>query len=99
MTRGPGSNLPGYPVAHYWNQQMTPGNLLGITPGMSSKAAGAALPPTTAGSGDMVAVPWHPDSPFFWLAIVAGATVFGVFGASVKVRAFKGHAGASIGKE
>lgn len=97
MGHGPASNLPGYPVSQYWNQQMTPANLLGLSPAAGSKAAGTALPPTTAGAGDMVGVPWHPDSPVFWLLVVAGATIFGVAGASVKVRAFKGKAGASIG--
>jgi hypothetical protein len=98
VTRGPASNLPGSPSADYWNQRMTPANLLGLSPGAGSRsAAGAALPPTTAGGGDRVAVPWHPDSPLFWLLLIGGATVAGITGASVKVRAFKGRAGASIG--
>lgn len=98
MTRGPASNLPGYPAGDFWNRQMTPQSLLGLSPGTGSRSAqGAALPPTTAGAGDLMAVPWHPDSPVFWLAVVVAASVLGVAGASVKVRAFKGKAGLNIG--
>ena len=58
MARGPGSNLPGAPTDQYWNQRMTPSLLLGLNPGSGSKAAGAALPPTSVAGGDMAMVPW-----------------------------------------
>lgn len=98
MTRGPASNLPGMPSgATDFNSRMSATALLGIRAGTGSGAAGAALPPTTAGAGDAVSVPWHPDSPVFWLLLLTGATVLGITGASVKVRAFKARAGAGIG--
>jgi hypothetical protein len=84
------------PGAGNWNW-MTPQALLGISPAYASKAAGAGTPPTTLSGGDHAAVPWHPDSPTFWLLVIAGATVFGIAGASVRVRAFHAHAGASVG--
>lgn len=96
--RGPGANLPGAPSTDYWNQRMTPSALLGISPGAGSKAAGAALPPTSVSGNDNAFVPWSPDSPIFWLLGIAALTVFGVTGASVKVRAFKARAGVDIGK-
>jgi len=85
------------PGADYWNRQLTPSALLGLSPGVQTKAAGAALPPVGATGGDNSHVPWHPDSPHFWLIAVAAATVLGLAGASVRVRAFKGRAGASLG--
>jgi len=98
MARGPGANLPGSPTEQYWNQRMVPSQLLGLNPASGSKAAGAALPPTSVAGGDMAMVPWHPDSPVFWLLLVGGLTVFGVAGASAKVRLGKGHVGAELGK-
>lgn len=97
MARGPGSNLPGSPSTDWWNQRMTPASLLGLSPAGGSKAAGQALPPTSVAGGDNAYVPWHPDSPIFWLAALAGLTVLGITGASVKLRAFKGRAGLNIG--
>lgn len=97
MARGPAANLPG---AEYFDE-LSPARLLGISPANQTKAAGHALPPTTATGGDMVANWWHPDSPTFWLVAVAGGTLLGVIGASVEVRgrAFRGRgrAGAEIG--
>lgn len=87
------------PTDMYWNQRVTPAAMFGLSPAGGSKAAGAALPGTSAVGGDKASVPWHPDSPLFWLVIVSAATVFGITGASVRVRAFKAHAGAELGKE
>lgn len=41
---------------------------------------------------------WHPDSPLFWLFVIAGAT-FGLIGASVSVGGHAGpvHAGVDVG--
>jgi hypothetical protein len=99
MRSAAASNLPGSmtPGADYWNSQLTPSALLGLSPGVQTKAAGAGLPPVSAAGGDSAHVPWHPDSPQFWLVVIAGATVLGLAGASVRVRAFKGRAGASLG--
>lgn len=92
------ASLPGMPTADFWNQRMTPSALLGLNPGAGSKqAAGAALPPTSHAGGDMAAVPWHPDSPVFWLAAFGILTAAGITGASVRVRAFKRHAGLELG--
>ena len=87
----------GAPGSAYWNQVMTPQNLLGLNPGTGSKAAGSSLPPTSVAGGDNAYVPWSPDSPMFWFVVIAGATVIGIAGASVKVRAFKRHASVDIG--
>lgn len=97
MTRGPAVNLPGAPSGDYWNNQMTPAALLGISPASGSKAAGASLPPTSHAAGDLAMVPWSPDSPMFWLIGITALTVFGITGASVKFRVGKGRAGANIG--
>lgn len=92
MSRGPAVNLPG---AEYFDG-LSPSRLLGISPANQTKAAGDTLPPTTLTGGDMASLPWHPDSPTFWLVAVAGATLLGLIGASVEVRAFKGKARASV---
>lgn len=95
MAYGP---YPGaMPTTDYWNQRMTPASLFGLSPGAPSKAAGQALPPTSVMGGDRAFVPWHPDSPVFWLLLITGATVLGITGASVKVRAFKGRGSANLG--
>jgi hypothetical protein len=85
------------PTDMYWNQRVTPAALFGLSPGAPSKAAGAALPPTSHAGGDHAMVPWSPDSPMFWVAGFALLTVLGVTGASVRVRAFGKHAGAELG--
>lgn len=85
------------PGSNFWNEQLTPQALLGVSPAYASRAAGASLPPTTVSGADRAAVPWHPDSPTFWVLLIAGATVAGIAGASVHVRAFKGRAGLDIG--
>lgn len=85
------------PTDMYWNQRMTPAALFGLSPGAPSKAAGAALPPTSVVGGDRAFVPWHPDSPVFWAAAFVGLTVLGVTGASVHVRAFRRRAGVDLG--
>lgn len=85
------------PDADYWNRQLSPSALLGLSGAVQSKAAGQALPPVAASGGDSASIPWHPDSPQFWLVVIAGATVLGLAGASVRVRAFKTRAGAELG--
>lgn len=85
------------PLGAFYNNSMTPSSLLGLPAGTGSKAAGASLPPVTHSGPDKGAVPWHPDSPLFWLVVIGGLTVAGVTGASVRVRAFKGRAGAEVG--
>ena len=73
----------------------------GINPGKATPgAAGAGVPPTTSGAAgnDKGMLPWHPDSPTFWLALLAGATVLGIFGAEVAGRVGKGTAKVQVGK-
>ena len=90
--------LPGQPTLDWYNQRMTPAALLGISPAAGTKAAGQGLPPTSVTGGDKAFVPWHPDSPVFWLAAIAGLTVLGITGASVHVRAFKRRASVELGE-
>jgi hypothetical protein len=63
-------------------------------------AAGAGLPSTSAGASahDQGDSPWHPDSPIFWVAVIAAASFAGIVGASVNLHAGPAKAGASIGK-
>jgi len=74
----------------------------GINPAGSGTrmAAGSGLPPTNAAASptDKGGLPWHPDSPTFWLAGVAAATVLGIFGAEIGARVGKGTAKVSVGK-
>lgn len=86
----------GQDAAQQWNA-LTPSRLLGINMANGSRAAGASLPPTTAAYGDKGSVWWHPDSPTFWLAAIAGATVLGLAGVEVRGRAGPLKAGASAG--
>lgn len=100
MSRGPAANLPGSPVpgtADYLTGQFSAASLLGLSPANQSRAAGMALPLSTHVGGDKASLPWHPDSPMFWLAVIAGATVVGLAGASVRLRVGKGRAGAQLG--
>lgn len=90
--------LPGMPTTEWYNQRMTPAALLGLSPGAGSKAAGQSLPPTSVAGGDSAMVPWHPDSPIFWLVAIGGLTVLGITGASVRVRAFKKRATVELGE-
>lgn len=92
-----GMNLPGFGSGDYWTKANSAA-LLGLTPGTGSKAAGQSLPPTTTHGGDLMSVPWHPDSPIFWLAVLGVGTMLGITGASVRVRAFKGRAGVNVGE-
>jgi len=82
-------------------EQLNPFELYGINPGGKSAAAsgggGDVLPTTSAMSGDHAMVPWHPDSPAFWLVILGGATLIGIIGASFDVRAGRRHASVKIG--
>lgn len=82
-------------------QQYDPYRVLGMNPGRQqagASPAGETLPSTSHSSLDSGALPWHPDSPAFWVALIGGATLLGVFGASFRVRVAKGSAGANIGK-
>lgn len=100
MGRGPAANLPGKPVpgsSDYLTGNVSAASLLGLSPANQTKAAGMALPPVTHTGGDMAVIPWHPDSPTFWLVVIAAGTVLGIAGASVRVRAFKGRASAELG--
>jgi hypothetical protein len=87
------------PTDMYWNQRVTPAALFGLSPGGPGGGAGKALPPSSSTGADQASVPWHPDSPLFWLGAVVALTVLGVTGASVHVRAFKARAGAELGSE
>lgn len=80
--------------------QLNPATLLNLSPvtPTGSSAAGAGLPVTTTTSADHGAKPWHPDSPLFWLAVVAGASLAGIVGASVNLHAGPAKARASVGK-
>lgn len=96
---GAGYGLPGAPGSMDWAQRVTPAAMFGLAPGAPrSKSAGAVLPSTSVGAGDGAFVPWSPDSPVFWGLVFVGLTLAGVAGASVRVRAFRGHAGADIGE-
>lgn len=79
----------------------TAADLFGLNPGAPSAAAhgggGDVLPPTSTMAGDQGMVPWHPDSPMFWLVLIGGATLLGILGASFDVRAGKRHASVKVG--
>lgn len=72
--------------------------MLGMSVAAGSQAAGIALPPTTNAANDREHVPWHPDSGMFWLILFTLAAVFGIAGASAKVRVGRGEASASVGE-
>jgi hypothetical protein len=81
-------------------QEWSPYHVLGMSPAgqhQSESPAGETLPSSSHTGHDRGALPWHPDSPGFWLVLVGVATVLGVFGASFNVRAGKGKAGVSVG--
>lgn len=82
--------------------QMTASGLFGLSPGGMSPASagggGDVLPPVSHMAGDRGVVPWHPDSPSFWLIAVGTLTLVGVLGASFNLRAGPARAGASVGK-
>lgn len=87
-----------YGTADYLNGDTSAANLLGMNPAQQSRAAGHSTPVTTAVGGDRQMVPWSPDSPGFWVVLIAAATVLGALAADVKVRVFKRQAAASVGK-
>jgi hypothetical protein len=66
----------------------------GLSPATSG-SAGNSLPVTSPGANpvDKAGLPWHPDSPTFWLALFAGATLLGWAGAE-----FGGRVGPAKGK-
>lgn len=83
-----------------FGQEWSPYNVLGMSPAAqqhTESPAGQTLPSTSHTGLDKGALPWHPDSPGFWLVLVGVSTVLGVFGASFNVRAGKGRAGVSVG--
>lgn len=84
--------------ADYVNGQVTASTLLGMSPANQSRAAGASTPPVTVAGGDRAMVWWHPDSPDFWLVVVAAATIFGMAGADVRVRLLGRRAAVSVGE-
>lgn len=71
----------------------------GITPATSG-SAGNSLPATssTASASDMGGIPWHPDSPTFWLALFAGATLLGWAGAEFGGRVGPAKGEVKVGK-
>jgi hypothetical protein len=93
------ANLPGetFGPPSGFNDRYTASALLGLAAGSGSKAAGHSLPPVTAMAGDRQMVWWSPDSPTFWVLGLISLTVLGMAGADVRVRLFKGKAGASVG--
>ncbi|MDB4872792.1 MAG: hypothetical protein JWP34_4560 [Massilia sp.] len=81
--------------------QWSPYAVLGMNPGNQQRTmspAGEALPASSHTGGDRGALPWHPDSPAFWLALLGGATLLGIFGASFGVRAGPAKGSVSVGK-
>lgn len=81
-----------------WSQA-TAASLYGVRqPPAGDRPAGDVLPLTSNMAGDKAMVPWHPHSPWFWLAAVAGATLLGIAGAEFGVRVGPARAGAALGK-
>jgi hypothetical protein len=80
------------------NEQASVSSLLGMSPaqGRLSGYEGDQLPASTYTGGDQAAVPWSPDSPLFWAAVLAGLTLLGFVGASVHVRAGRFGARAEV---
>lgn len=83
--------------------QLNPFDMYGINPGSPGAAAsgggGEQLPTSGGPLGDGGATPWNPDSPMFWLMILAAATLLGIVGASLDVRAGHKHASVKIGND
>jgi len=81
--------------------QLNPGNLYGMPLGgaraASSGGGGQFLPHTDSMSGDGAMIPWSPDSPIFWAALLGAGTLLGILGASIDVRAGKRHASVKVG--
>jgi len=81
--------------------QLNPANLYGIGRGApraaSNGGGGQFLPHTDSMSGDGAMIPWSPDSPIFWAALLATGTLLGILGASIDVRAGKRHASVKVG--
>lgn len=83
------------------NQEASVSNLLGISAGQPRLPGyeGQQLPASTYAGADKAAVPWSPDSPLFWGAVLGAATLIGLLGASVQVRAGKTRARAEVGND
>jgi hypothetical protein len=81
--------------------QLTPWEQYGINPGSptatSHGGGGQTLPSVDTAFGDNAMIPWHPDSPVFWAVVLGVATIAGIIGASVDVRAGKRHASVKVG--
>lgn len=83
------------------NQEASVSNLLGISPGQPRLPGyeGQQLPASTYTGQDKAAVPWSPDSPLFWGGLLGVATLLGLLGASVQVRAGRTRAKAEVGND
>lgn len=81
--------------------QLNPSDLYGISRGGQRAAAngggGQFLPSTDSMSGDGAMIPWSPDSPIFWAALLGAGTLLGILGASIDVRAGRRHASVKVG--
>jgi hypothetical protein len=79
----------------------SPYAVTGLSPATQQRdhsPAGETLPHSTHSGLDKGALPWHPDSPGFWLMFLVAGTVLGIVGASVRVRVLGGSAGANVGR-
>lgn len=90
--------LPGDDLDGVINQAASVQQQMGISPASSRLHGyeGATLPASTYAGSDRAAVPWHHDSPIFWLVAIAGLTLFGIVGASASVRVGKARAGVEV---
>lgn len=89
---------PDTDMAGLINQQSSVSQLLGMSSGQGrlSGYEGAGLPASTLVGRDRGTVPWSPDSPLFWGAVLVGATLLGFWGASGSVRVGKARASAKV---
>lgn len=90
--------LPGEDMDGVINQAASVQTQMGISPASSRLGGyeGQTLPASTYSGADKAAVPWSPDSPLFWGAVVAGLTLFGIIGASASVRVGRARAGVEV---
>jgi hypothetical protein len=86
-------------VGSFWDS-LTPYAVTGLNPGVAP--ATTTAPPLSRSSGPGQASGasgspiWHPEHPFFWFAVIAGATV-GLIGANAHLRVGKAKAGVDVG--